>query len=69
MRPVAEMCNADLRAAFKQALREETVCLIADVKLAEQDQARLDALRAEMKRRGLTIEETAPRERWPRKGV
>ena len=26
-------------------------------------------LRAEMKRRGLTIEETAPRERWPRKGV
>ena len=67
MRPVAEMCNADLRAAFKQALREETICILAGVALAEQDQARLDALRVEMKRRGLTIEETAPRERWPKR--
>lgn len=69
MRSVREYADSDLRAAFKQALREETVCILADVKLAEQDQARLDALRDEMKRRGLTIEETAPRERWPKRST
>ncbi len=68
MRPVSEMLSSDLKAAFRQAMREELVCRVAGKDLSPMDAARLEEMRAEMKKRGLVLEEHMPRERRPGRG-
>lgn len=59
-------CLSDdaVKGAFRAAFTAETVSLLAGVPLSDEAQAQLESLRAEMKRRGLHLEEHLPRKRW-----